>query len=57
MIRLVLFKGFINDLEKGINSKVAKFTDDTKRFWVVKTRSICEELQKDPFKLREWAAE
>ena len=51
----VLFNLFINDLETGINSEVAKFADDTKLFHVVKTREDCEELQKDLSKLGEWA--
>ena len=38
----VFFYLFINDLETGISSEVAKFTDDTKLFWVVKTRRDCE---------------
>ncbi|XP_066465945.1 solute carrier family 2, facilitated glucose transporter member 9-like isoform X2 [Tiliqua scincoides] len=33
-----------------------KFADDTKLFRVVKTRSDCEELQKDLSRLAEWAA-
>ena len=52
----VLFNLFINDLETGISSEVAKFADDMKLFWVVKTRRDCEELQKDLSKLGEWVA-
>ena len=51
----VLFNLFINDLETGISSEVAKFADDTKLFRVVKTKRDCEELQKDLSKLGEWA--
>ena len=50
---LVLFNLFINDLKTGISSEVARFADDTKLFWVVKTRRDCEELQKDLSKLGE----
>ena len=52
----VLFNLFINDMESGLSSEVAKFADDTKLFRVVKTRRDCEELQKDLSKLEEWAA-
>lgn len=38
---------FINGLEKGVSSVVAKFADDTKLFKVVKTKAGGEELQKD----------
>ncbi|CAM4607019.1 unnamed protein product [Lepidochelys olivacea] len=47
----VLFNLFINDLEKGVNSEVAKFADDTKLLKIVKTKADCEELTK----LSEWA--
>ncbi|CAM4597179.1 unnamed protein product [Lepidochelys olivacea] len=48
----VLFNIFINDLEKRVNSEVAKFADDIK---LVKTQADCEELQKDLSKLSDWA--
>ncbi|CAM5159894.1 unnamed protein product [Natator depressus] len=51
----ILFNLFINDLEKGVNSEVAKFADDTKLFKIVKTKADCEELQKDLTKLSDWA--
>ncbi|CAM5165838.1 unnamed protein product [Natator depressus] len=51
----VLFNIFINDLEKGVNSEVAKFADDTKLLKIVKTQADCEELQKDLSKLGDWA--
>ncbi|CAM5106410.1 unnamed protein product [Eretmochelys imbricata] len=51
----ILFNLFINDLEKGINSEVAKFADDTKLFKIVKTKADCEELQKALTKLTDWA--
>ena len=56
VLGLVLFNLFINDLETGISSEVAKFADDTKLFWEVKTGRDWEELQKDLSKLGEWAA-
>ncbi|CAM5084504.1 unnamed protein product, partial [Eretmochelys imbricata] len=51
----ILFNLFINDLEKGVNSEVEKFADDTKLFKIVKTKADCEELQKDLTKLSDWA--
>ncbi|CAM5132666.1 unnamed protein product [Eretmochelys imbricata] len=51
----ILFNLFINDLEKGVNSEVAKFADDTKLLRIVKTKTDCEELQKDLTKLSDWA--
>ncbi|CAM4640541.1 unnamed protein product [Lepidochelys kempii] len=51
----VLFNILINDLEKGVNSEVAKFADDTKLLKIVKYQSDCEELQKDLTKLGDWA--
>uniref|UniRef100_A0A8C3F3S5 Reverse transcriptase domain-containing protein n=1 Tax=Chrysemys picta bellii TaxID=8478 RepID=A0A8C3F3S5_CHRPI len=51
----ILFNLFINDLEKGVNSEVAKFADDTKLLKIVKTKADCDELQKDLTKLSDWA--
>uniref|UniRef100_A0A8C3H706 Reverse transcriptase domain-containing protein n=1 Tax=Chrysemys picta bellii TaxID=8478 RepID=A0A8C3H706_CHRPI len=51
----ILFILFINDLEKGVNSEVAKFADDTKLLKIVKSKADCEELQKDLTKLSDWA--
>ncbi|CAM5109632.1 unnamed protein product [Eretmochelys imbricata] len=51
----ILFNLFINDLEKGVNSEVAKFADDTKLLKILKTKADCEELQKDLTKLSDWA--
>ncbi|CAM5108054.1 unnamed protein product, partial [Natator depressus] len=48
----ILFNLFINDLEKGVKSEVAKLTDDTK---LLKTKADWEELQKDLTKLSDWA--
>ncbi|KAM7181807.1 uncharacterized protein RBU57_000458 [Macrochelys suwanniensis] len=50
----ILFNLFINDLEEGVNSEVAKFADDTKLLKIVKTKADCEELQKDLAKLNDW---
>ncbi|CAM5102996.1 unnamed protein product [Eretmochelys imbricata] len=50
----ILFNLFINDLEKGVNSEVSKFADDTKLLKEVKTKADCEELQKDLTKLNDW---
>ncbi|CAM4382079.1 unnamed protein product [Lepidochelys olivacea] len=50
----ILFNLFINDLEKGVNSEVAKFADDIKLLKIVKTKADCEELQKDLTKLSNW---
>ncbi|CAM4553636.1 unnamed protein product [Lepidochelys olivacea] len=41
----ILFNLFINDLEKGVNSEVAKSADDTKLLKIVKTKADCEELR------------
>ena len=38
----VLFNLFVNDLGTGISSEVAKFADDTKLFWMLKTRRDCQ---------------
>ncbi|CAM5091047.1 unnamed protein product [Eretmochelys imbricata] len=51
----VLFNIIINDLEKGVNRKVAKLADDTKLLSVVKSKVDCEELQRDFTKLGDWA--
>ncbi|CAM4543822.1 unnamed protein product [Lepidochelys kempii] len=51
----ILFNLFINDLEKGVNSEVAKFADNTKLLKIVKTKADYEELQKDLTKLSDWA--
>ncbi|CAM4547301.1 unnamed protein product [Lepidochelys olivacea] len=50
----VLFNIFINDLEKGVNSEVAKFADDTKLLKIIKSQADCKELQKDLSKLGDW---
>ena len=52
----MLFNLFINDLELGLSSEVAKFADDTKLFRVVKAREDCEALQRDLSRLEEWAS-
>ncbi|EMP36995.1 hypothetical protein UY3_05796, partial [Chelonia mydas] len=41
--------------QKGVNSEVAKFEDDTKLLKIVKSQADCEELQKDLSKLGDWA--
>lgn len=46
---------FINNLEIGASSEVARFIDDTKLSRVEKTRWVCKELQKDISRLDEWA--
>ncbi|CAM4557507.1 unnamed protein product [Lepidochelys olivacea] len=51
----ILFNLLVNDLEKGVNSKAAKFADDTKLLKIVRTKTDCEELQKDLTKLSDWA--
>uniref|UniRef100_A0A674K437 Zinc finger CW-type and PWWP domain containing 1 n=1 Tax=Terrapene triunguis TaxID=2587831 RepID=A0A674K437_9SAUR len=51
----VLFNTFVNDLERGVNSEVAKFADDTKLLKIVKSKADCEELQRDLIKLGDWA--
>ncbi|CAM4645910.1 unnamed protein product [Lepidochelys kempii] len=51
----VLSNLFIHDLEKGVNSEVAKFADDPKLLKIVKTKADCEELRKDLTKLSDGA--
>ncbi|CAM4622379.1 unnamed protein product [Lepidochelys kempii] len=51
----VLFNILINDLEKGVNSEVAKYVDDTKLLKIVMSQAGCEELQRDRTKLGDWA--
>lgn len=42
-----------NELEKGLNSEVAKFADDTVLFRVIKMEADCEDLQEILMMLRE----
>ncbi|EMP25915.1 Anaphase-promoting complex subunit 10 [Chelonia mydas] len=42
MKKPVLFNIFINGLEEGVNSEVAKFVDDRKLFKIVKSKANCE---------------
>lgn len=44
---------FIKDLDKGINSEVAKCVADTKLFRLLNTRDYGEELHRDLTKLGE----
>ncbi|CAM5167108.1 unnamed protein product [Eretmochelys imbricata] len=50
----VLLSVFINNLEKGVNSEVAKYADDIKLLKIVKFKADCEELQRDLTKLGDW---
>lgn len=43
LLGLVLFNFFINDLELGVSTEVAKFVDSIKLFKVVRPREDCEE--------------
>ena len=51
----ILFLIYINDLEKGINSRVLKFADDTKIFRCIKSPADSLILQNDLNKLVEWS--
>jgi len=42
-----------SELEKGLNSEVAKFADDTVLFRVIKMKADCEDLQEILMMLRE----
>lgn len=42
----VLFNLFMNNLELGVVSEVAKFSDDTQLFREVKTKANCEKPPK-----------
>ena len=50
----VMFLVFINDLPEGLNSYMSMFADDVKIMKQIKSRSDCEELQRDLDKLYEW---
>ena len=51
----ILFTLYINDLENGVVSKVAKFADDTKIGGKVNTIADCESIQNDLNKLINWS--
>ena len=55
-MRPILFNVFINDLEFGVSSEMAKFAYGTNLLMVVKTQRDCEELQRELSKLEEWAS-
>lgn len=42
----------ISELEKGLNSEVANFADDTVLFRVIKMKADCEDLQEILMMLR-----
>lgn len=45
------FNLFLNDMELGLDRKVAKYAEDTKRFSILKPKAEHERLQKDLSKL------
>ena len=55
-MRPILFNVFINDLEFGVSSEMAKFAYGPNLLMVVKTQRDCEELQRELSKLGEWAS-
>jgi len=51
----ILFLIYINDIDKGLTSKLLKFADDTKIFRAIKKESDCVELQRDINNIMEWS--
>lgn len=50
----MLFNILTSDLEKGVNSEMAKFADNTKLLKTVKLKADCKELQSSLTKLGDW---
>lgn len=46
-------ENIISEMEKGLNSKVAKFAHGTVLFMVIKMKADCEDLQEILMMLRE----
>lgn len=43
-----------SDLGRGVSRRVAKFSDDTTLFNMVKTKAGCQKIQEDLHKLGKW---
>lgn len=52
---LLLFNLFVNDIVSGCTAGWQRFADDFKSFSMVRTKTVCENLQKDLSKLGEQA--
>ena len=51
----LLFISYINDIDVGLTSKIAKFADDTKLMSSVESKAKIEEFKKDIKKLELWS--
>ena len=57
MLRPLLFKMYVNDIDEGLTNRILKITDDTKLFGVLSNGDDVENMRTDRSRLCDWSKE